>query len=44
VNSLDRAEMMMWFETRGDTCLNCEQGWDRFLQTEGPLIIRRGPK
>src|ERR671910_1347982 len=41
VNSLDRAEMMMWFESRGDTCLNCERGWARYTQTDGPLIIRR---
>jgi hypothetical protein len=44
VNSLDRAEMAMWFETRGDTCLNCAQGWARYLQTDGPLIIRRAPQ
>ena len=43
VNSLDRAEMAMWFETRGDTCLNCQGGWDGYLQTDGPLIIRRAP-
>ena len=42
VNSLDRAEMAMWFESRGDTCLNCERGWKRYLQADGPLIIRRG--
>lgn len=42
VNSLDRAEMAMWFESRGDTCLNCERGWAGLLQTDGPLIIRRG--
>jgi hypothetical protein len=41
VNSLDRAEMAMWFETRGDMCLNCERGWKRYLQAAGPLIIRR---
>jgi SAM-dependent methyltransferase len=42
VNSLDRLETAMWFESRGDTCLNCEQGWKRYLQADGPLIIRRG--
>jgi SAM-dependent methyltransferase len=44
VNNLDRFEMAMWFETRGDTCLNCERGWDRYLRTDGPLIIRRASK
>ena len=42
VNSLDRAEVAMWFESRGDTCLNCEQGWKGYLQADGPLIIKRG--
>jgi ubiquinone/menaquinone biosynthesis C-methylase UbiE len=42
VNDLDRAEMAMWFETRGDSCLNCARGWDRYLENDGPLIIRRG--
>lgn len=44
VNTLDKFEMTMWFETRGDTCLNCVRGWDRYLQTDGPLIIRRASK
>jgi len=42
VNNLDRAEMRMWFETRGDTCLNCAEGWARYLEKDAPLIIRRG--
>src|SRR5688572_1374985 len=40
VNSLDRAEMAMWFETRGDTCLNCEGSWASEHLTDMPLIIR----
>ena len=40
VNSLDRAEMAMWFETRGDTCLNCEGSWASDYLTDMPLIIR----
>jgi SAM-dependent methyltransferase len=40
VNSLDRAEMAMWFETRGDTCLNCEGKWAEDFKTDSALIIR----
>lgn len=40
VNDLDEAEVAMWFESRGDTCLNCLPGWWRYLQREGPLVIR----
>ena len=40
VNDLDETEMAMWFESRGDTCLNCLPSWRRYLQREGPLVIR----
>jgi SAM-dependent methyltransferase len=40
VNDLDEAEVAMWFESRGDTCLNClPSGW-RYIQRGGPLVIR----
>ena len=40
VNDLDEAEVAMWFESRGDTCLNClPDGW-RYLQRWSPLVIR----
>lgn len=41
VNSLDFMEVALWFESRGDECLNCKGGIARFLQTDQPLIIRR---
>jgi SAM-dependent methyltransferase len=40
VNDLDEAEVAMWFESRGDTCLNCLPGWWRYLQRDTPLVIR----
>jgi SAM-dependent methyltransferase len=40
VNALDEAEMAMWFESRGDTCLNCLPGWRRHFQRWTPLVIR----
>ncbi len=40
VNDLDEAEVAMWFESRGDTCLNCLPGWWRYLQRDMPLVIR----
>lgn len=39
-NDLDEAELAMWFESRGDTCLNCLPGWRRYLQRHAPLVIR----
>jgi SAM-dependent methyltransferase len=44
VNSLDPVEVAAWFESRGDTCLNCLPGWKRLLQPESALIIRIGNK
>ena len=40
VNDLDEAEVAMWFESRGDTCLNCLPAWWRYLQRDIPLVIR----
>lgn len=40
VNSLDRDETAMWFQSRGDECLNCETSRYNELDTLGPLIIR----
>jgi SAM-dependent methyltransferase len=40
VNDLDEAEVAMWFESRGDTCLNCLPGWWRHLQAGTALVIR----
>ncbi|HET8622336.1 MAG TPA: class I SAM-dependent methyltransferase [Gemmatimonadales bacterium] len=40
VNDLDAVEMAMWFESRGDTCLNCLSGWWRYVQRDGGLVIR----
>lgn len=44
VNSLDPTEIAMWFESRGDTCLNCFDGWRRHFQPDAALIIRLGPR
>jgi len=37
INNLDYYEMLLWFTTRGDECLNCEQEpiWD-----SNELVIR----
>ena len=40
VNDLDEAEVAMWFESRGDTCLNCLPDWWRHLQGGTALVIR----
>jgi SAM-dependent methyltransferase len=38
--SLDRFESSLWFESRGDRCLNCEAGLSGLLDFGSPLIIR----
>jgi SAM-dependent methyltransferase len=43
VNDLDSAETAMWFQSRGDECLNCWPGWQEYLQVDMPLIIRVSP-
>jgi SAM-dependent methyltransferase len=42
VNDLDVLEVAHWFESRGDTCLDCSPGWRRYVQWQTPLEIRRG--
>ncbi|MFM2126495.1 MAG: hypothetical protein RL328_2946 [Acidobacteriota bacterium] len=37
INSLDRYEMALWFTSRGDECLNCD---DRFTNEVEQLVIR----
>jgi hypothetical protein len=34
---LDRYEMALWFTSRGDECLNCQ---DRFTNVWDELVIR----
>ncbi len=38
VNSIDRYEAFLWFTSRGDECLNCQD--DSIFMGSGPLIIR----
>lgn len=40
VNDLDEVEVARWFESRGDTCLNCLPGWWRHLQRNTPIVIQ----
>lgn len=40
VNDLDAVEVAMWFESRGDACLNCLSGRWRYVQRDGALVIR----
>ena len=40
VNSMDPYEAVLWFETRGDRCLNCEEGVKGIVGTPGKLVIR----
>lgn len=40
VNSLDFYEMALWFRSRGDECLTCEQRWNWLTQTRSSLVIR----
>jgi SAM-dependent methyltransferase len=40
VNSIDSHEAMLWFLTRGDECLNCEDASVLFPPVGVPLIIR----
>lgn len=43
VNSLDPYEAALWFESRGDRCLNCPSGFDGVLGVPGKLIIQVNP-
>ena len=38
--SLDRYESKLWFESRGDTCLNCGHLMTNMLGVGAPLVIR----
>jgi hypothetical protein len=38
VNSIDRYEAMLWFRSRGDECLNCDDA--SVSLSPKPLIIR----
>ena len=40
INGLDRHEMMLWFRSRGDECLNCAGRAGGILMKSDPLIIR----
>ena len=40
VASIDGAEAAMWYQSRGDTCENCEIGWRWPFTSVMPLIIR----
>jgi hypothetical protein len=40
VNSIDSHEAMLWFLSRGDECLNCEDASVFLPLTSMPLIIR----
>jgi hypothetical protein len=31
VKDLNAIEVARWFESRGDTCLNCAPGWRRYV-------------
>lgn len=38
--SLDQVEAMLWFESRGDSCLNCGSLRDELLPDPKPLVVR----
>lgn len=40
LNSLDRYETAIWFQSRGDECLNCEGRLHGWLQQNDTLVIR----
>lgn len=40
VNTLDRYEAMLWFQSRGDECLNCEGSAGMPWMKSLPLVIR----
>lgn len=44
VNSMDSYEALLWFKSRGDSCLNCKGGWGDLTMPPGPLFIRVGAK
>jgi ubiquinone/menaquinone biosynthesis C-methylase UbiE len=40
VNSMDPYESVLWFESRGDKCLNCQPGLSGIMATPGQLVIQ----
>ena len=38
--SIDSYETMLWFQSRGDKCLNCDSRGSELLEDPKPLIIR----
>lgn len=40
LNSLDRYELAIWFQSRGDECLNCEGSLKGWLQQNEAVMIR----
>ena len=40
VNSLDEYEVMLWFLSRGDECLNCDSRMHALFSRGSPLILR----
>lgn len=42
VNSMDPYEAVLWFESRGDRCLNCPSGMKRLTRTPAALVLRIG--
>lgn len=40
INGIDRHEMMLWFRSRGDECLNCEGRNGTPLMSALPLIVK----
>ena len=40
VNSMDPYEAALWFETRGDKCLNCTPGLKGIAATPGQLVLQ----
>jgi len=40
LNAIDRYEMMLWFRSRGDECLNCAGVEGSVLMKSSPLMIR----
>jgi SAM-dependent methyltransferase len=40
VNGIDRHEVMLWFRSRGDECLNCAGSQGSVFMKADPLIIR----
>jgi SAM-dependent methyltransferase len=42
VNSMDPFEAALWFESRGDKCLNCRSGFRKMVDSPQYIVIRVG--